>query len=118
MYKLDHLNVIKLHSHFEDDFKIYLLLEYASGGTLKNKLDQKDRLSELESAQYFSQLTNAIKHLHSIDVFHRDIKPENILFDAEGRVKLADFGIATYDSDDTENLDFVGTEIYCAPEMI
>ena len=117
MYKLNHENIIKLYSHFENEQQIFLLLEYVSGGTLLDIIE-KEQISSDEVAQYFIQIVDAIKHLHSIDVIHRDLKPANILLDAEGRVKLCDFGFSVYDYKDIKNLNQSFTPFYCAPEMI
>ena len=56
--------------------------------------------------------------MHASNIIHRDIKPENVLLDANGHVKLADFGFATYDDDRLDNETICGTPVYCAPEMI
>ena len=122
MYALNNEHIIKLHNHFEDDFKVYLLLEYATGGTLYDEFSKRirknGRIPELKAAQYFKEILEAMKCMHAANVIHRDIKPENVLLDSEGRVKLADFGFACYDTGNESSEKLCGTPIYCAPEMI
>jgi len=116
-------HIVKLHNHFEDDFKVYLLIEYASEGTLFDEFCKYHRkkskgVPELKAAKYFNEIIDAMKCVHDANVIHRDIKPENVLLDCEGRVKLADFGFACYDMGAKESEKLCGTPIYCAPEMI
>ena len=122
MYALENEHIIKLHNHFEDDYKVYLLLEYASGGTLYDEFSKcfrkKSRIPELSAAQYLKEIIEAMKCMDAANVIHRDIKPENVLLDSEGKVKLADFGFACYDTGNEASEKLCGTPIYCAPEMI
>ena len=115
-------HIVKLHSHFEDDFKVYLLLEYATNGTLFDEFckcyKKKTTIPESKVAKYFKELLGAMKCMHAANVIHRDIKPENVLLDCENRVKLADFGFACYDTGSPASEKLCGTPIYCAPEMV
>ena len=69
-----------------------IFMEYASGGELFSKLKPDVGLSEAEAQNYFRQLLDAVKYLHTCHLCHRDIKPENILFTEDGKLKLIDFG--------------------------
>ena len=60
MSKLKHENILEFHSHFEDDRKIYLLLDYAAGGTLFDRLAKEEKFSEIEAAQYLKQVIEAV----------------------------------------------------------
>jgi serine/threonine protein kinase len=73
---------------------LYLLLEYACGGTLFFHLKKKSRFTEQEVRFYACEIICALEFLHSHDIIYRDLKPENILLDAEGHIKLSDFGLA------------------------
>ncbi len=117
MYKLDNPHIIKLHNHFEDDHKVYLLLEYASGGTLFDKLNQHGQINEVKAALYLRELINAVKLLHSLNIIHKDIKPENILIN-NGCIKLADFGFCRKLKNDDLARTRVGSPIYMAPEIL
>lgn len=94
---LDHPNILKMYGFFWDKKKIYLILEYALGGELYKDLQaQPDkRYSEIRTANYISQLIQALTYMHSKEVIHRDIKPENLL-NSQGTIKIADFGWSVY----------------------
>ena len=101
MYKLNHPYVVKLYNHYEDDDSFYLILEYAPKGQIYTLIKREGRFSERVSAQYLREVISACQYLHSLDppIIHRDIKPENILLDADGAVKLADFGWSNFFND-------------------
>jgi serine/threonine protein kinase len=94
MYSLTHENVLRLYTHFEDETNVNLILECLSGGSLYDNLKTNQILRESDAIYYLRQIFSAIQYLHSQPkpILHRDIKPENILLDANGKVKLADFG--------------------------
>ena len=83
MKKLDHPNIIKLYDVLEDESSIMLALEYLSGGSLRQYLRKKSnrKISEVEAKMYFGQIIDAVRYLHSKNIYHRDLKPENILLD-------------------------------------
>ncbi|KAK4337186.1 hypothetical protein RND71_044012 [Anisodus tanguticus] len=91
---LQHENIAKLLQVIETDTKIYLILEYCSGGELFDYIVSKSRLSEAESQKIMSSLIEVLAYMHSNGFAHRDLKPENILFDSKHRIKLIDFGLA------------------------
>lgn len=74
-YQLDHPNVIKLYSHFDDEYHVFLLMEYAEGGILMEKL----KCAEDMASNYVEQTIEAVQYLHKLKIAHRDIKPENIV---------------------------------------
>ncbi|KAJ4961954.1 hypothetical protein NE237_021864 [Protea cynaroides] len=73
--------------------KIFIVLEYVTGGELFDKIVNNGRMWEDEAWKYFQQLINAIDYCHSRGVYHRDLKPENLLLDAYGNLKVPDFGL-------------------------
>ena len=77
--KANHPNVIKLHEIFETDETLYLVLEYAAGGELFDKIVEETRFPEPVAKIYFMQALYAVEYLHSINITHRDLKPENVL---------------------------------------
>lgn len=120
MYKLDHKNIVKLHNHYEDDESFYLILEFAPKGQIYTLLKREGRFAERVACQYLREVIAACQYLHAMDppIIHRDIKPENILLDADGAVKLADFGWSNFFNEDRRRLTYCGTPEYLAPEMI
>ena len=85
-YSLDHPNIIKLVNHWEDDKNINLVIEFAAGGQLIDKLKEQGRFDEKTVIFYMKQILDAFEYMQSREpkVIHRDIKPENILLDAKG----------------------------------
>jgi serum/glucocorticoid-regulated kinase 2 len=76
-------------------------------------------MSEDEARHYFISVCLAVSFLHDHNVLYRDIKPENILIDADGFIKLADFGLARPNMNcDDEAYSFCGSPEYMAPEML
>ncbi|KAG6417146.1 hypothetical protein SASPL_119297 [Salvia splendens] len=97
MRRVRHPNVVELKEVMATRSKIYLVMEYASGGELLSAAAR--RLDESAARSYFQQLIAAVDFCHSRGVFHRDIKPENLLLGANGRLKISDFGLsALYDN--------------------
>lgn len=121
MYKVHHPNVVRLYSHFEDDFFCYLLLEYVPKGKLYEQiyLDKSQCLARHKVALVIKELISSVYYLHNMNppVIHRDIKPENILIDLEGHVKLTDFGCSNYLNGEIRET-FCGSVYFMAPEMI
>src|SRR6266581_9383176 len=105
---------------FHEDIP-YLVTEYASSGSLRDRLNQQlpHVLPMQESLKILLQVGQALQYAHQRQIIHRDLKPENILFNAQGDALLADFGIATMLS--TASIKHVtvigGTPPYMAPEQ-
>ncbi|KAK6744018.1 hypothetical protein RB195_010986 [Necator americanus] len=116
-YHLRHPNILRLKGYFHDQQRVYIILEYADGGELYNRLRKKGKLEEPEAARYVHQLADALSYCHAKRVIHRDIKPENILLDQRGNVKIADFGWAVVSSHSRRQT-VCGTLDYLPPEMI
>lgn len=89
---LRHQNILRMYGFFHDEQRIYLILEYASGGTLFNALKAVTRFDEKKSTKYVKCLVSALIYLHDRNVIHRDIKPENLLLSHDDQLKIADFG--------------------------
>ena len=93
-----------------------MLLELALGGELFSVLREKNRFEEPQSRFYAACVQAAFAYLHDKQIVYRDLKPENLLFDAEGYLKVVDFGFAKHIIDRTWTL--CGTPEYLAPEII
>ncbi|EAS04915.1 plant dual-specificity MAP kinase kinase family domain protein (macronuclear) [Tetrahymena thermophila SB210] len=115
---LKHENILQMYGFFWDDKKIYLILEYASGGELYKELKSQPlrRFDEVTAAKYIKQVASALKYLHSKHVIHRDIKPENLL-NCDGTIKISDFGWSAHAPSNKRNT-LCGTLDYLPPEMV
>ncbi|KAG6538611.1 hypothetical protein ZIOFF_003735 [Zingiber officinale] len=100
--------------------KIFIILVFATGGELFDKIVNHGRMREDEARRYFQQLINAVDYCHSRGVYHRDLKPENLLLDAYGNLKVSDFGLSALSQqvkDDGLLHITCGTPNYVAPEV-
>lgn len=114
---LRHENIVEVFGYEEIDGHSCLVTEWLPGGTLEERLRERGRLPEEEVLRLASHCLHALEACHRIQLVHGDIKPANILFDAKGRAKIADFGIAHIDPINRAwRRDIRGTVLYVAPE--
>lgn len=114
-----HPNVVRLYEVLASRTKIYIILEFITGGELFDKIVHHGRLSENESRRYFQQLIDGVDYCHSKGVYHRDLKPENLLLDSEGNLKISDFGLSALPGEGVSLLRTTcGTPNYVAPEVL
>eukprot|EP00118_Oscarella_pearsei_P010420 m.63917 g.63917 ORF g.63917 m.63917 type:complete len:481 (+) comp35206_c0_seq6:33-1475(+) len=107
-------------SRVEGDVQ-FIFLEYAEGGELFDRIEPDVGMSREKARRFFWQLVSGVEYLHLKGVTHRDLKPENILLDAEGNLKISDFGLATvfrYKGQERKLNKRCGTEPYVAPEVL
>ncbi|MDH3590484.1 MAG: protein kinase, partial [Planctomycetota bacterium] len=122
--RLQSPNIVALHRlhPLEDDRGWILELEYMSGGSLKDVLDRETRLSPDRALSVAVDMLRGLRAAHDAGIVHGDIKPGNVLFDADGRAALTDFGLARFHTEDslTESISAgpAGTPSYMAPEVI
>jgi serine/threonine-protein kinase len=115
---LGHPNVTHLYDYGESEGRPYMALEYVPGGTLEDRLSAGRPLPDDETAAIATQLAAGLAHAHQHGLVHRDLKPANVLFDDEGRPKIADFGIAWIGGAPTltDAGTVLGTAAYISPE--
>ncbi|XP_074031260.1 ribosomal protein S6 kinase beta-2 [Leptinotarsa decemlineata] len=117
--EIKHPFIVDLKYAFQTNGKLYLILEYLSGGELFAYLEKEGLFTDNKARFYLSEIVLALKHLHAAGIIYRDLKPENILLDAEGHVKLTDFGLCKeHIKDGVLTHTFCGTVEYMAPEIL
>ncbi len=117
---INHPFIVKLHYAFQTDQKLYFVLDYAAGGELFFHLSRMKKFPEHMTRFYAAEIALALDALHSNGVIYRDLKPENILIDAEGHIKLADFGLAKEGVAEAAQgaNSLCGTPEYLSPEVL
>ena len=125
--KLNHPNIVTVYDAFEYQNTIALAMEHLEGDTLQQALETGSIKGSALDIAY--QLAKAIQEIHAHDIIHGDIKPSNIVFDAQGHIKVIDFGLSftanpitnfpTINQEEGENHSTLkGTLPYLAPEVI
>ncbi len=124
--RLDHPGIVRIFGHGQSGGFCHLTMEYVDGANLRQAM-RAGRFTPAQALLIVPLLCDALHYAHSQGVLHRDIKPENILLDSQGRVKLADFGIAKLldepgekhgDITLTQTGHRLGTPHYMAPEQV
>jgi serine/threonine protein kinase len=123
LQSVDHPNIIKYFDSFIQDAFLYIVLEWAGSGDLKQMLERarskRARLHERVIWSYFAQICQALEHMHSRRMIHRDIKPANVFVLPNGLVKLGDLGLGRSLSESTiKAYSKVGTPLYMSPEVL
>jgi beta-lactam-binding protein with PASTA domain/tRNA A-37 threonylcarbamoyl transferase component Bud32 len=117
---LDHPHVMRVFDRGEERTGPYLVLELLTGGSLRGLLDAGARLSHAQVARFGAEAASGLAYAHRRGIIHRDIKPGNLLFDDDGHVRIADFGVARAiaQASQTEPLGIMfGTARYASPEQ-
>jgi len=107
-----------MYYSFQTPKYLYMILDLCSGGDLSYHLAKCEIFSEQNAKFFIAEVVLAIEYIHSLDIIYRDLKPENILIDADGHVKLADFGLAKEGIKNNNAKSFCGSPAYLAPEML
>ncbi len=116
--RLLHANIVQVYDYGEDGDLAFIAMELVEGRSLHQELSQRRRFNLREIGRLMAELLDALAHSHAQGVVHRDIKPANILLNADGRVKISDFGIARIESSNlTQSGQMFGTPFYMAPEQ-
>lgn len=114
-----HPFIVELVYAFQTGGKLYLILEYLSGGELFMHLEREGIFLEDTTCFYLCEIILALEHLHNLGIIYRDLKPENVLLDAQGHVKLTDFGLCKeHIQEGIVTHTFCGTIEYMAPEIL
>jgi serine/threonine protein kinase len=125
---LDHVNIIPIYEYGEQEQMAYLVMPYVTGGTLRDLLAQRSTLPLSEALPIIEQAAAALDYAHAHSIIHRDLKPGNMLFHADERLLLTDFGIAKMGNETpspdhtslhplTTTGTIIGTPEYLSPEQ-
>ncbi len=124
---LDHVNIMPIYEYSEQGDTAYLVMPYVTGGTLREVLEKRGKIPLEKALTIIEQATAGLDSAHAKGIIHRDLKPGNMLFHADGRILLADFGLAKVLKDVTESESngrfltttgtIVGTPEYLSPEQ-
>jgi eukaryotic-like serine/threonine-protein kinase len=115
---LSHPNIVSIYDRGEAEGTYYIAMEYLDGRSLKELIVARGPAPVNVAIDYARQILAAIRFAHRHGIVHRDIKPHNVLVDAEGRLKVTDFGIARAGTSQmTEAGSIIGTAQYLSPEQ-
>ena len=106
--KFENPNIVSYYHHFSQDEQLFLVMEYCSGGSLREKM-KGNNLVVTEIFKWIKILAECLRVVHKKGIIHHDIKPDNILFSVNGTIKISDFGIANTGG---------GTRAYMSPEAL
>ena len=104
--KFENPNIVTYYHHFYEEEVLYLVMEFCSGGTLRDKI-LNNKVTPAEAIEWIQTLATCLRVIHKRGIVHHDIKPDNIVFSQNGTIKIADFGVANKD---------IGTRAYMSPE--
>jgi serine/threonine protein kinase len=116
--QLRHPSIVRLYDLLKDSDNYYVMLEYCPGGEFQSKIGRGKPVPEEEARSYFHQILIGVDHCHSLGIAHRDLKPENVLLDADGHLKLSDFGFSRFFRENELSTTQCGSPIYTAPEIM
>ncbi len=117
--RLSHPGIVAVFDQGEDHGLLYLAMEYLAGRTLREVLDEFGVLTPAEALDVLEPVLAALAAAHAAGIVHRDVKPENVLLTDDGRIKVADFGLARAASAVTATSGvLMGTAAYLAPELV
>ncbi|MBN1963329.1 MAG: protein kinase [Anaerolineae bacterium] len=116
--KLAHPNIVKVLATLEEDGRHYLVMEYVSGGSLRDLIDRESRMPVERVLNIALDLADALARAHRLNIIHRDIKPDNVLLAEDGTPRLTDFGVAHLGDRTrlTQTGAVIGTYAYLSPE--
>ncbi len=118
--RLSHQNVVAVFDQGADGPFLYLAMEYVPGRTLKELLRDRGRFSPAAALEIMTGVLDGLGAAHASGIVHRDVKPENVLLTGDGRVKVADFGLARAQAaaGHTRTGLLIGTVAYVPPEQV
>ncbi len=120
--RLAHHNVVAVFDTGDDDGTLFLVMEYVPGLTLRDLIRKEAPMSPAKALAMIEPVLAALAAAHDAGILHRDVKPENVLLADDGRVKVADFGLARAINSETQHTAtggvLIGTVSYLSPELV
>lgn len=118
---LNHPNIVRFLNYVENEYGVFLIMEYVDGMTLEDFINKKNGLIvEKRAYPMIDEILNAFTYAHARNIVHLDIKPSNIFITKEGHIKVMDFGIAKIvsETEGNNNSQVMGTPEYMSPEQV
>jgi serine/threonine-protein kinase len=116
--RLMHPHIVAVYEYGEDDNVAFIAMEFVEGAGLREHLNRRDTFDFAQLVRLMRQLLEALEFAHDRGVVHRDIKPSNLIVSEDGKLKVADFGIARVDTTNlTQAGMIIGTPSYMSPEQ-
>ena len=116
LLSIEHPFIVTLVAAFQDEKRLYMLMEFVNGGELFSYLRRQGRLPIDAARFYAAEIVSAFSYMHERNIVYRDLKPENLLLDSKGHIKITDFGFAKVI--ESRSYTLCGTPEYLAPEII
>jgi serine/threonine protein kinase/beta-lactam-binding protein with PASTA domain len=120
--RLSHPNVVAVFDQGDDDGTVFLAMEYIPGHTLRDLIRKEAPMPPAKALALIDPVLSALAAAHQAGMIHRDVKPENVLLADDGRIKVADFGLARAVSAETQHTAtggvLIGTVSYLSPELV
>ena len=120
--RLSHPNVVSVSDQGDDDGALFLVMEHVEGRTLRDVMREEAPMPPERALALLEPVLAALSEAHAAGLVHRDVKPENVLIADDGRIKVADFGLArAFDASVSQTATrgvLIGTVSYLAPELI
>jgi serine/threonine-protein kinase len=117
LQRLSHPRVPRVYSHFTDEGRHYLTMDFVSGDDLEHIVERRGAIPEREVLGWAAQICDVLDHLHGEGLVYRDVKPSNIMLDQNSDIKLVDFGIAKVLTPSNRGGTQIGTPGYAPPEQ-
>jgi beta-lactam-binding protein with PASTA domain/serine/threonine protein kinase len=120
--RLAHQNVVAVFDTGDDNGTLFLVMEYVPGLTMRDLIRKEAPMSPAKALAVIEPVLGALAAAHDAGILHRDVKPENVLMADDGRVKVADFGLARAINSETQHTAtggvLIGTVSYLSPELV
>ena len=115
---LEHLNIIKYYDYIFEKNKEIIIMEYAEGGNLKEKIEEKKAFEENKIIDWFIEICEGIQYIHNKKIIHRDLKLNNIFLTKDNHIKIGDFGMSNILYNESQSKTNKETFFYLIPEII